>query len=466
MIEKSHGITHTESFLAQMCDKTFLRLWSYANPYRDDKKELCDLLAIFDNHMFIFFDREKFIGKEILSNTSIVWNRWYRDVVVAQIKSCHGAERYIKSKRDVFINKDLKRKFPIPYDCNNIQIHKILIAHGADEACKNISSANINGSLAIIYKDIHKNDYNIDSQTPFLVSIDRNNPVHIFDSYNFSIILSELDTFFDFKSYIVEKERAIKKYMYFSYCGEEDLLAHYLCNFNEINNSHYIGTEKEEIDAIHIGEGEWNDFIKTPAYIAKKAADRNSYLWDKIITKTCNNALEETLGGNSNMFSGENAIFEMAKEPRFSRRALSDAMNNAIIKFPSNENPIIRNLTFMPSFYPGKGYVFLQLKAPKENSYGFKYREIRKYMLEIACAAAKSKFSNLQTIIGIAVEPPRISENLSEDFILMNCSNWDQETIEYYRKENEKEIMRFFLTDNLIMTEKNTKEFPDERLRN
>ena len=465
MIHKSNGKTPTESYLAEICDKTFLKLWSYANPYKVDKKEFCDLLAIFENHMFIFFDREKLIGEDILSNTKVVWNRWYRDVVIDQIKTCYGAERYIRSRKEVFIDKDLKEKYPIPYDYKEIQIHKILIAHGAEEACSKISSYNINGSLGIVYKNIDREEYKQDSNTPFLVSIDRNKPVHIFDSYNLPILLSELDTFFDFKNYIVEKEKALKKYWYLSYCGEEDLLAHYFLNFDESKNCHYIGTLDEKFNAIHIEEGEWNGFIKTPAYKAKKEADKKSYMWDRIIIKTCNNALLGTLGGNSNPFSGKSAIFEMAKEPRFSRRALSEAMINAINKFPDNGNPIIRYLSYMPSFYPNKGYVFLQLKAPKNNSQGLTYREIRQYMLEIACAAAKNKFEHIQTIIGIAVEPPKINDNISEDFILMDCSNWDQETIDNYRKENEKEIMRFFLKDSLIMTEKNTKEFPDERLK-
>ena len=57
-IAKPGGGTPTERLLSTLCEKTFLKLWTWANPRQDDGKELCDLLAIFDNHIFIFFDRE------------------------------------------------------------------------------------------------------------------------------------------------------------------------------------------------------------------------------------------------------------------------------------------------------------------------------------------------------------------------------------------------------------------------
>ena len=59
MIKKSLGITETEKMLAEFCERTFLKLWSYPNPYKGDGHELCDLLAVFGDYVFIFFDRKK-----------------------------------------------------------------------------------------------------------------------------------------------------------------------------------------------------------------------------------------------------------------------------------------------------------------------------------------------------------------------------------------------------------------------
>jgi hypothetical protein len=44
-IQKSFGQILTEQYLSHLCDRTFLSLWSYANPFKEDGKELCDLFA-------------------------------------------------------------------------------------------------------------------------------------------------------------------------------------------------------------------------------------------------------------------------------------------------------------------------------------------------------------------------------------------------------------------------------------
>jgi hypothetical protein len=351
----------------------------------------------------------------------------------------------------------------LAYDPSTIVIHKIIIAHGAKDACKVISSDNINGSLGVSYRKI--DNFDREYSFPFMITIDRDSPVHVFDSHNMPIIFSELDTFFDFTSYILEKEKAIQKYDILSYCGEEDLLAHYFLNYDTERNSHYIGTKQEKINWIMIGEGEWNDFINTPAYISKKNADKVSYMWDRLMQKTCANALSGRLGGNSDMFTGKSAIYEMAKEPRFSRRALSENMIEAINNFPDSDSYITRNVSFMSSFFPNKAYVFILLKAGNDGKHVPRYREIRKFMLEIACGAAKNKFTNLELVIGIAVEPPKFYRNISEDFVLMECKEWSKEQENYYKEENEKPGMDFFMSSNLIMKKKSTKEFPNENIR-
>ena len=169
MINKSLGKTRTESLLAKMCNKTFLDIWSYANPIKDDKKEFCDLIAVFENHMFIFFDREKSIKQDFLANIKINWNRWYRDVIEAQAKSCFGAERYIRSNRQLFLDTELKTKFPLTYNSNTLNIHKFIIANGAKDACKAISDSNINGSLGIAYHDHDAKIENI--RFPFTIDL-------------------------------------------------------------------------------------------------------------------------------------------------------------------------------------------------------------------------------------------------------------------------------------------------------
>jgi len=457
-IKKSNGVTPTEVILADLCDRSFLKLWSYPNPIKDDKDELCDLLVVFENSIFIFFDREKYFETNDNTDIQIKWNRWQRRVIEDQIRTANGAERYIRSNRPIFLDNDLSTPFPFNINLENIMTYKIIIAHGAMEACKNISDKNLYGSLAITYEDSNHSDL-IKTNFLFHITLDKNNPVHVFDSHNLPIIFNELDTISDFKGYLDAKHQAINSYKFLSYCGEEDLLAHYFLNFDTSLSKHYIGSSDKNVDGILIGEGEWKDFSESAAYKRKKDADKISYLWDTIIQQTSENALSNKLLGDSTPLLGKSAIQEMAKEPRFSRRSLSEIIIKAINNFPESSQPIMRYLTFMPSYYENKGYVFLQLKFLNIIDYENEYRPRRAKMLEIACGAAKNKFDHLKTIVGIAVDSPKYTKDNSDDHIFLDCSEWSEDDKQYYEDLNKN--FGFFQTPNMRSHHKNVSEFPE-----
>jgi len=453
VIVKSQGSTPTERLLADLCERSFLKLWSYPNPVKDDGDELCDLLAVFENQIFIFFDRESRQLDKSDKDPLVYWKRWKKKVIDDQIRTAHGAERYIKSGRGIFLDKALEVQFPIDIDYDKMIVHKIIVAHGAKEACEKFSDDNVYGSLAILY-----GQSNAQFPFPFKIDIHKENPVHVFDSYNLPIIFGELDTFFDFSSYLEAKIEAIKSLDALYYCGEEDLLAHYYLNFDKSKKKHFIGTSEKDINFVMIWEGEWKNFIELEIYKKKKSADKVSYLWDELIQRTCQNSLDGTLRGNATLLKGQSAIHEMAKEPRFARRTLSELMIQAIRKFPESSQPIMRYLSFMPSFYKEKGYVFLQLKVDKITDYENDYRPMRVAMLEIACGAAKNKFTHLEKVIGIAIDAPKFTRMNSEDFVLMDCSHWPDDLREHYEKENEK--WGFFKSANLTLHEMKVTEFP------
>lgn len=230
-------------------------------------------------------------------------------------------------------------------------------------------------------------------------------------------------------------------------------------NFNKLKNKHYI-----KLDGYAGGffaEGFWESFIERDEYKDKKKEDSISYFWDDIIQKTCGYALEERLIGNSTPLDGRSAIHEMAKEPRFIRRELSKIIIKAIENFPepTHEEPFARKLSLIPSFYKNKAYLFLQLhdhSVTREE-----YRQGRQKILEIACGAAKNKFSHFATIVGIAIEPPKYNEMVSEDFILMDCADWTEEQKRYYETENE--YLNFFKTPNLKIYPMKSTEFPENK---
>lgn len=85
-ITRADGTTQSERYLKNLCDRTFLSLWSYPGVYRDqgrpgkgDGKELCDLLVVFENHIIIFSDKDcAFRDSGDLVKD---WSRWFRKSV-------------------------------------------------------------------------------------------------------------------------------------------------------------------------------------------------------------------------------------------------------------------------------------------------------------------------------------------------------------------------------------------------
>lgn len=303
MNEMGSGVTPTERLLAEFCERSFLKLWSYSNPHKDDGHELCDLLAVFGDTLFIFFDRENALPDVPDKDPQILWDRWKRNVIDRQVRTAHGAERYIRSGKPIFLDANREKPFPIPFERDKAVIHKIIVAHGAKEACERASPQNVYGSLAITYAETEG------GPTPlFHVEIDKRNVIHVLDSHNMPIVLRELNTVSDFKAYLDEKARAAAAFDYLSYCGEEDLLGHYLLNYDAATQRHVIGPkEKGQITSVMIGEGEWRDFVETDLYKNTKKEDRISYFWDELIQRTCKNSLDGTLGGNSDIARGESA---------------------------------------------------------------------------------------------------------------------------------------------------------------
>lgn len=453
-ISKSEGVTPTERLLAQLCDRTFLKLWSYPNPCREDGKELCDLIVVFENEVIIFFDREnrRFDANPI--DVDLAWKRWRKEVIDKQMATAHGAERYIRKGRPIYLDTKRAEPFPIPIDLQRARFHKIIVAHGVREACRRSSPSNVYGSLAISYEPKGTASVN----QPFFVEIDRESPLHILDTENLEVVLNELDTIFDFTAYLDAKVEAIQRHQCLTYCGEEDVVAHYFLNFDHSNNRHMIGS-LDDFDSVHIGEGEWADFEKSAPYARRKKADETSYFWDRLLQITSNNALKGTLGGNSLPFKGKSAIHFMAKEPRFWRRGLSDHMLNSIRNFPENDEPLVRSVSLMPSFHAGTRYVFLQLKAIDPTRSPEQLREVRQAMLEIACAAAKLRFPEIQRVIGIATDAPKFAGTTnSEDMVLMEFEDWTPERKAHYEAANKE--LRFFETPKMQMTKRTVSEFP------
>ncbi len=168
----SQPINRSEEFVYQICRRSFLSVWNYANPRGKKNKELCDILVVCDPDIIIFSVKE--IGLTDSGDVSIDWKRWLRRAVKSSAKQIYRAERWIKSASHI-VRNDGSEGLAIP-DAPQRKIHRVAVALGGD------------GKVPIQFGDFGKGF------------------VHVFDGMSFQIIMREVDTIADFIEYLSAKE--------------------------------------------------------------------------------------------------------------------------------------------------------------------------------------------------------------------------------------------------------------------
>ena len=125
-IIKSEGVTRTERLLAQLCDRSFLRLWSYPNPFRKIAPSFVTFSRC-SRIMSSFFLIAKIFSSGIWTPT----RKWpgtdgSARQIDAQLRTADGAAKYIRSGRPIFLDASCTVGFPIPFDPASARIHKSL----------------------------------------------------------------------------------------------------------------------------------------------------------------------------------------------------------------------------------------------------------------------------------------------------------------------------------------------------
>ena len=159
-VRPAEAVTPSESYLRELCNRTFLSLWSYPNPYRDQAgngdngKEICDLLVVFENNIVIFSDKHcKFPDSD---NLDLDWARWYRHAIEKSACQSWGAERWIRTHPDrVFLDAKCTKRFPLSLVTTPAAVfYRVVIAHGAAARC--IRELGGSGSLTLMRQKLSR----------------------------------------------------------------------------------------------------------------------------------------------------------------------------------------------------------------------------------------------------------------------------------------------------------------------
>lgn len=433
-IVRSEGTTPSERKLTALGDRTFLKLWSYANPYRDqgqraggkgDGKELCDLLVVCGRDILLFSDKDVRLEAN-QDSMDLAWSRWFKKAVLKSAEQLRGADRWIRDfPSRIFLDRactrPLELELPAP---SERRVHRIVVAGGAKAACRQFFGGG-SGTLMIapiLVGDAHVNP-SAAEYAPFAVGdIDPGKPfVHVFDEVTLELLLTELDTMTDLVEYLVRKERLIRSGRLVSAGGEEELLAYYLHQTDDMGHHDFIPPESEsgpfEVSRFSLDGGLWERSRMDPQFLARKTADRISYFWDELIGKFTQHILDGTSLSPLGPFDlkvAEASLRTMALEPRFRRRVYAHALLEAIKLAPSDDvsNRVLAGLN------DDLAYVFVQfpyrdfMKPDREM-----YRQVRLRYLVAYCMRTFARMPRVRRIVGIACEPPRHEINASEDVI-------------------------------------------------
>ncbi|MFQ5804736.1 MAG: SEC-C domain-containing protein [Candidatus Methylomirabilales bacterium] len=441
--------------MAQLCEGTFLSLWSYPRLYRDQRagahaegKEVADLIVVFENDVIIFSD--KHCGVPSSGDIRKDWNRWFRRAVQKSADQTWGAERWIRNVPDrLFLDKECKKLFPFPLpDVSQARFHLVVVAHDIAQHCARVLGGS--GSL-IIRNDLKGVAAHVE---PFAVGdLDPSRTfVHVLDDTSLNIVIQTLDTIGDFTSYLEKKEKLLRSGQAIFAVGEEELLALYLTRIGPDGEHDFAFPS--DATGITVGEGYWERFQADPQRRAQVEANRVSYVWDRLIETFNRHALHgsQYYVSPGGIQSTERIMRFMAREPRLRRRMLGAALGGLLRRTA----PDLRASRVMLPSRPGDPfYVFLLLPPPKDRSYE-EYRAARVTLLEMYCRVAKVQFPEAQDIVGIATEPG-FGAVRSEDAIYMDARVWSEE----HESEAKKLQEEMKILVNTVERRYTAKEYPD-----
>lgn len=440
VISKSLGTTASERFLARLAERSFLSLWAYPNVYRDRGKELCDLLVVCGNKVIVFSDKS--IAWPDGASLDVAWPRWYRRAIGHSAGQLKRAVNWLQAHPDrIYLDAACTQRFPIEIpSADQLEIHAVIVARGASVACRQYFGSG-SGSLAISPLDSSPGSNREVPPHPFFIGNPSRLPdtfFHVLDDVTLSILLLELDTITDLTGYLSKKARLVEGNHLIGAHGEEDLLALYLKDINNQGEHDFVvssGIPLGPNDKIVVEGGSYDAFRRRGEYRRKKAADKVSYFWDRLIEQFAKHILADS----SYVVHGFETFHEptkrelglryMALQSRLERRSNSLAIKGAFEKIGVRDR-FFRAMLPGPTS-PDQDTAFFVLLVKRDSALkdatDDEYRAYRGSVLHAYAMNLLRYKRDLKRVIGIATEGELKTRLRSEDMIYAEQPAWTTE---------------------------------------
>lgn len=428
---KLNMATESELYLNSLCQRAFLRLWSYASPYRDqgrtspnaDGKELCDLLVVIDRDVIIFSD--KWCAFPESGNLDLDWKRWRKKAIKESQKQILGAEKWLRKfpERIFQDRKCTETLFSTIPSSDQLRIHRVVVAHDSATRCRQSFRGGSGSSILLSYGCL-KDEPNIDDQ-PFHIC-EMHEPgkfVHVLDDVSLDIVLESLDTATDFLSYLAVRERLLSGNHPVVVLGEEELLGLVLSNHLEYGTYDLPSGIYDLGDKLIIGEGIWGDFTSSGNYQLFKERSQASYYWDHLIDTFTQFSIDGGFDFSTHPEPSQQieVLQHLALEHRIARTILSRGLLAFIASAPTNclSTRVIQSPTNSRTFYAFLTRPNMHGRSAKESRWD------RRADLHDYCFAVKHRFPSAHHVIGIATEPG-LNELRSEDMFYLITRDWSK----------------------------------------
>ncbi|MER8395734.1 hypothetical protein [Mesorhizobium sp. M0959] len=180
--KKGSGLTTTEKLLAELCERSFLSLWSYPNLFRKAGKELSDLLVVFGNDVVIFSDKS--CSYPDTGDAALDWSRWYRRSIADSAHQIQRAEDWLKKWPDkIFLDAKCTEPLPIQLPpLGDLRIFRVCVAVGASGRALTETGRRDLRVSAVVTNDSER--LTIGTITTAI------GPIHVFDENTLPVVMS------------------------------------------------------------------------------------------------------------------------------------------------------------------------------------------------------------------------------------------------------------------------------------
>lgn len=375
----AHGLTPSEKFVASICERSFLELWTHPNPKGKKNKELCDCLIVCGPHIIIISVKECDY-KDTGDKTG--WERWERAAIEKSASQIWGAERWLHTV-DQVVRHD-GRRISLPTRKER-RYHRISVSLGGK------------GQVPLKWGDLG------------------NGFIHVCDEHSVGVVFGALDTITDFVDFLYAAEMLVKNGvgMIFAGGGIEDLVALYLLHGRSFA---FLDDSKKQPDMLVLDNDLWKGFRESEDYKTIQDDLKDSYIWDSLIKHYANDLLAD---GMFDMYSkevtdNELALVTMAVQPRGYRAVLAEAFMEFLQKSE------LKVASRAAKGYADTAFVFLIGKSSESED---RIRE-----LALRCVVIRGRLPNVKTVVGIATDRPGTSKiGYSSGIVYLHIPEWTEE---------------------------------------